>query len=129
MIIAIPRLEESVAPCFEYGATITFFTVKGKQIIEQIDVPLKSRDPFDRVRLMKAKQVDTVICGGVQSVYEDLLEANDMQVISWVSGKVEELVALFLEGQLSSGTARLGDVRSMDDEGADTGNHTQPPLS
>ena len=108
MRIAIPRFGETVAPCFEYSATMAIFTVDGGQIIEQVDVPLESRVPYDRVRLMKVKQVNTVICGGVQAFYEDLLKANDIQVISWVSGKVEDLLSLFLEGRLTSGTARLG---------------------
>jgi len=117
MKIAIPRFGESVAPCFEYGSTMAFFTVEEGRIIDQVDVPLQSRLPFDRVRLMKEKEVDTVICGGVQALYEDLLKASDIQVVSWVSGKVEDLLHLFLKGRLTSGTARLGDTPS-DDESA-----------
>jgi len=129
VIIAIPRLGESVAPCFEYGATMAFFTVEGNRVVDQIDVPLRSRDPFDRVRLMKAKQVNTVICGGVQAFYEDLLKANNIQVISWVSGRVEDLVGLFLQGRLTSGTARRPDVLRIDDDATDFGKHPRPSVS
>ena len=115
-MIAIPRLGESVAPCFEYGCTMAFFKVEDGRITTQLDVPLQSREPFDRVRLMKEKQVDMVICGGVQTLYEDLLTASNIQVISWVSGKVEDMLRLFLEGRLTSGKARLGDTPSADDE-------------
>lgn len=108
MRIAIPRFGEMVAPCFEYSATMGIFTVNGDQVIEQIDIQLETRVPYDRVRLMKVEQVDVVICGGVQEFYEDLLKANDIRVISWVSGKIEDLIGLFLEGKLASGTARLG---------------------
>jgi len=108
MRIALPRFGEMVAPCFEYSATMAIFTVNGNQIIDQIDIQIESRVPYDRVRLMKVQNVDTVICGGVQEFYEDLLKANDIRVISWVSGKIEDLLNLFLEGRLTSGTARLG---------------------
>ena len=107
MRIAIPRFGESVAPCFEYSATMAIFTVEDGRVVDQSDVPLQSSVPFDRVRLMKADDVDTVICGGVQALYEDLLRDNDIQVISWVSGKVEDLLARFIGGRLTPGDTRL----------------------
>jgi len=105
MRIAIPRFGESVAPCFEYSATMAIFDVEEGRLVCQADFPLQSRVPYDRVRLMKAEKIDTVICGGLQSFYEDLLKAHDIQVISWVSGNVEDLLKRFLEGRLAPGTA------------------------
>jgi predicted Fe-Mo cluster-binding NifX family protein len=92
---------ESVAPCFEYCATMAIFTIGAQgRVTEQFDFPLRSREPFDRVRLLRDQEVDTIICGGVQSVFEDLLRANGIQVISWVSGSIDDLLGLFLRGQL-----------------------------
>jgi predicted Fe-Mo cluster-binding NifX family protein len=82
---------------------MAIFTLEGAQVVEQTDVPLQSRDPFDRVRLLRDQQVDTIICGGVQGIYEDALRASGMHVISWVSGAVDDLLALFVAGRLTSG--------------------------
>jgi predicted Fe-Mo cluster-binding NifX family protein len=95
---------ETVAPCFEYCATMAIFSVADSGAVEQVDFPLQSREPFDRVRLLRDQKVDTVICGGMQSFYEDLLKASGIEVVSWVSGVVEELLALHLRGELESGT-------------------------
>lgn len=103
MKVAIPRMGERVAPCLEHCATMAIFTLEGTRVVEQVDVRLQSRDPFDRVRLLRDQQVDTIICGGVQGIYEDALRASGMRVISWVSGVVEDLLALFVAGQLSPG--------------------------
>jgi len=94
---------EAVAPCFEYCATMAIFTIEDARVVDQIDFPLQSRLPFDRVRLLRDQKVETVICGGVQDFYEDLLRANGIQVISWVSGNVEDLLRLFVRGQLVPG--------------------------
>jgi predicted Fe-Mo cluster-binding NifX family protein len=94
---------ESVAPCFEYCTTMAIFSVAGSGAVDQVDFPLSSREPFDRVRLLRDQAVDTVICGGMQEVYEDLLKASGFQVISWVSGEVEDLLRTFLRGELRSG--------------------------
>jgi predicted Fe-Mo cluster-binding NifX family protein len=98
--VAIPRLGESVAPCFGHCSIMAVFTVESGRVIDQIDFRLQSREPFDRVRLLRDQQVDTIICGGVQDVYEASLRANGIQVISWVSGSVDDLLALFVRGQL-----------------------------
>ena len=103
MKVAIPRMGESVAPCFEYCTTMAVFTVAGARVVDQVDFPLASREPFDRVRLLRDQRVDTVICGGMQELYEDLLKASGFQVISWVSGYVEELLGTFLRGDLRCG--------------------------
>jgi predicted Fe-Mo cluster-binding NifX family protein len=80
------------------------FTVDAGRVVDQVDFRLRSREPFDRVRLLRDQQVDTIICGGVQDVYEAALCANGIQVISWVSGDVNDLLALFVRGQLVPGT-------------------------
>ena len=104
MRVAIARTGETVAPCLEYSATMAIFTIEEGAITDQLDFPLRSRDPFDRVRLLRDQEVDTVICGGVMEKYEDLLKASRIQVISWVSGPVEQLLNLFLRGQLVPGS-------------------------
>ena len=110
MKVAIPRFGESVAPCFEYSATVAIFTIGDRCVIDQIDFPLRSRDPFDRVRLLRDQEVDTIICGGVQDIHEASLCAGGIQVISWVSGSVNDLLDLFIRGQLVPGNRRRDQV-------------------
>jgi predicted Fe-Mo cluster-binding NifX family protein len=107
--VAIPRMGETVAPCFEYCATMAIFDIADTGAVAQVDFPLQSREPFDRIRLLKDQGVDTVICGGMQAFYEDLLKAGGFEVISWVSGSVDDLLALFIRGELERGAELSGD--------------------
>jgi predicted Fe-Mo cluster-binding NifX family protein len=100
--VAIPRMGEHVAPCFEYCATMAIFTIDKGEVVEEFDFPLRSRDPFDRVRLLREECVHTIICGGVEATYEGALHASGLEVISWVSGTVEDLLEAYLQGQLSA---------------------------
>ena len=109
MKVAIPRMGETVAPCFEYCATMAIFNVAKSGAVEQVDYPLQSREPFDRIRLLKDQKVDAVISGGMQAFYEDLLKAGGIEVISWVSGFIDDLLALYLRGELEPGTELPGD--------------------
>lgn len=103
MKVAIPRMGETVAPCFEYSATIAVFSVQDGHVVDQVDFPIRSREPFDRVRLLRDQAVDTIICGGVQDVFEDLLRASGIELISWVTGDVDALLSRYLQGRLEPG--------------------------
>jgi predicted Fe-Mo cluster-binding NifX family protein len=109
MRVAIPRFGEEVAPCFEYSATIAIFIVSRGKVLEQRDYALQSQEALDRVRLLRDQGVDTLICGGVQELFEDLVRAHGIRVISWVSGNVDDLLEQFLAGRLVPGSGRLGE--------------------
>ena len=112
--VAIPRMGEFVAPCFEYSATMAIFTIEEGRIVEQMDFPFRSRDPFDRVRLLRDQKVDVIICGGMTERYQDLVKTSGIEVISWVSGPVDDLVSLFIRGKLVPGraAANAGEMNS-----------------
>ncbi|MCP4600481.1 MAG: hypothetical protein GY847_08105 [Proteobacteria bacterium] len=107
MKVAIPHFREEIAPCFEYSTSITIFTVEKRLIVDQISFALESWRLFDRVRLLKDQEVDVLICGGIQDRFEDLVQANGIRTISWVSGNVENLIERFLKDRLTPGTGRL----------------------
>jgi predicted Fe-Mo cluster-binding NifX family protein len=94
---------EDVAPCLEYSATIAIFTIEDGQVVDQLDFPFRSPEPVDRIRLLRDQHVDVVICGGVQEAFEDLVRASGIELISWVSGNVEDLLASYLSGRLVPG--------------------------
>ncbi len=100
MKVAIPHMGKTVAPCLEYCATMALFTIQDGSVTDRVDFRLSSREPLDRVRLLRDQKIETIICGGVQDVLEDMLRASGIKVISWVSGPVDDLLELFLRGQL-----------------------------
>jgi predicted Fe-Mo cluster-binding NifX family protein len=104
--VAIPHYRDEIAPCFEATAAITIFTIRQNTIVDRICFALQSREALDRVRLLRDQEVTTLICGGLQSAFEDLLRASGIRVFSWVSGGMDDLLDLFLEGQLVPGAER-----------------------
>jgi predicted Fe-Mo cluster-binding NifX family protein len=108
MRVAIPHHAGEVAPCFEYSAHITIFSIRKNRVVGQMDFTLRSKEALDRVRLLRDQRVTALICGGLQDAFEDLLLATGIRVISWVSGEVSEVLRLFLQNKLVPGSARLG---------------------
>ena len=108
MKVAIPRFGETVAPCFEYSATIAIFTLMGPEVAHERDFCLQSRDALDRLRLLRDQGVDLLICAGVQEFLQDALEEIGIRVVSWVNGTVDELLKDFIAGELAPGPGRSG---------------------
>jgi len=106
MKVAIPHHDGEVTPCFEYTAGITIYSIRKNRVIARTDFTLQSDRELDRVRLLRDQEVSVLICSGIQAAHERLLLASDIQVISWVSGKVQEVLRLFLQKSLTSGTTR-----------------------
>jgi hypothetical protein len=104
----MPRLGERVAPCFGYAATITIFTVGRGKVVDEVDISLQSDDILDRDRQLRDQQVGTLSTADWGGCLEDLLWANDVHVISWVSGRVDTLPERFLRGELIAGASCLG---------------------
>ena len=100
MKIAIPRSGELVSPAFEHSGSLSVFTVEEGRIIAQIDFALQSPEVLDRIRLLGDQEVDTLICGGIQRVVEEILRARGIRTISWVSGPVVDILELFMRGLL-----------------------------
>jgi len=87
---------------------MSIYTICDGRVADQMDFPLCSQDPFDRVRLLRDQQVETIICGGIQDLLEDIFLASGITVISWVSGSADDLLDLFIRGQLVSRRERPG---------------------
>jgi predicted Fe-Mo cluster-binding NifX family protein len=96
---------------------MAIYSVEEGRVVDQIDFPIRSREPLDRVRLLRDQQVDTIICGGVQDVFEDLLRASGVSLVSWVTGNIDDLLADYLHGRLKPGCHQRG--RRQPDRGPD----------
>jgi predicted Fe-Mo cluster-binding NifX family protein len=104
MRVAIPHHGGEVAPCFEYSANISIFSIRKNSVITQMDFTLQSKEALDRVRLLRDQGVTVLICGGIQDAFEGMLLAAGIQVISWVTGEARDLLDLFLQSKLVSGS-------------------------
>ena len=92
MKIAIPRMGETVAPCFEYCATMAIFNIADSGVVEQVDFPLKSREPLDRVRLLR----DQNLYPYLGAIYETGPEQLDLRTgADWDVTQAWKITALF----------------------------------
>ena len=102
MKVAIPIFNNRVSPRFEYAPALLLASVEHNRVVEKNELSLAEHDFFRRCALIKELGVDTLVCGGINGFTARLLAGRNVQVVSPVSGDVEDVLQHFLQGKLDS---------------------------
>ncbi|MBF0202857.1 MAG: NifB/NifX family molybdenum-iron cluster-binding protein [Desulfamplus sp.] len=103
MKIAIPIFNERVSPRFDNAQDFIVLTVEKRIEIERQELPVKKWTLIKKIMTLIEREVDTVICGGIDRSSMQQLSSYGINVYSWVTGNVEDALSCFLKGELDSG--------------------------
>jgi predicted Fe-Mo cluster-binding NifX family protein len=101
MNVAIPKLNEQIAPCFEAAREFEIAKIDGKRKIKSKTVACLDDEGFKRVRLLYLHDVEIVICNGIKGFYRDQLMSLGVGVILSVNDTVENAFERFLKNEFS----------------------------
>jgi predicted Fe-Mo cluster-binding NifX family protein len=104
MKIAIPLFEKRISPHFDYAPALLLVLVDRGEIVHSHELALEQNNTTERISYLKTFGVDTLICGGISSEMQQLIAAQNITVIPWVTGEAQEALQLFLRGRLDPGT-------------------------
>ena len=96
MKISMPVYHGEVAPCFEAAEQFNVYEIRPNNIELRKKLECRQESPLVRVRILKAENIELLICGGISNFYRDILESDGLIVISEVAGKTEEVLEDFL---------------------------------
>jgi predicted Fe-Mo cluster-binding NifX family protein len=103
MRVAIPVFGARVSPRFDFAPSLLLFTLEDGKVIEREELSLIPWNPWERVEKLRALQVQTLICGGIDGNSEKMLLQQRIQVIPWIAGEAEKALETFLKGKLQPG--------------------------
>nr|MBN2277375.1 hypothetical protein [candidate division Zixibacteria bacterium] len=98
--VAIPILNNRVAPCFEAASNFLIVNTENRELISQKTVKCGDEEGFRRVRLLKVHDIDVLICNGIKGFYRDLLPTMGVTVIPDISGLTSHILRQYLSGQI-----------------------------
>lgn len=98
--IAIPQLNDSVAPRFEAARRFRIAIAERGRIRNSTTLECGGSEGYERVRMLQIHRVDVLICNGINGAYRDMLTGSGMTVASNVSGLIAHALQRFLEGKL-----------------------------
>jgi len=102
--ILIPLYRDEVAPRFDLAgeALIVSMSEDGAEEGRQsLVLPHASAD--DLCDLVLSRDIDTVICGGIEEEYYHYLRWKRVEVLDAVAGTAQDALARFLVGKLKAG--------------------------
>lgn len=100
--IAIPLFNSRVSPRFDFAAKLLVVTIADGEITDRQEFSLANLNPIKRTSLLHELRVQLMLCGGISCFAERFIKAYGIEVIPLVQGEVEEVLTLFVNGNLSS---------------------------
>ena len=101
MIIAISEDKDEVSMHFGRCEKYILFNIKNKKIINKTKVPNSGHEPFFLPKFLEEKGVDVLVTSGIGPRAINLFNELNINVISNVEGRVEDIIKEYLEGKIN----------------------------
>ncbi len=100
MRIAIPIWGDKVSPVLDTASRLLIVEIEGQTETSRFEAYPGKRDLWKRCVFIQDMGVDVLICGAVSLPFVNILEACDISVIPDISGRPEEVLKAYIEGNL-----------------------------
>ncbi len=101
MRIAIPHWQGRVSPVFDMAGSVLLIDIENGQERQREEHKLTRTDPLARAAEFLKLEAKVLICGGISAPLEAALASSGVEVIGFVCGPVEEVLAGYLNGKLA----------------------------
>lgn len=99
MKLAIPVWQSRVSPVFDSAERLLILEVEHGRELSRVEHPITGLPATKRARRLSELGVDVLLCGAISRPVSQMMAACGIQVIPWVSGDVDDLLAWYLDGK------------------------------
>lgn len=100
MRAAFTNWNQRIAPVFDVARCLHVVEIDNGKIIKEFQEELRHDIPLFTVQQIKQLDVEILICGAISRPLQEMLVAQDIQVIGFISGELGEVTAAWLSGKL-----------------------------
>jgi predicted Fe-Mo cluster-binding NifX family protein len=101
MKIAIPVYNDSVSNVFDFAHRLLLMDIENVKVFNRSEVALESQSLPQRAGNLKNLGVDVLICGAISQALVNMVTASGIQVLPYVTGRVNDVLEAYLTGQLA----------------------------
>jgi len=94
--------ESRIAPVFDVVRRIHLVEVEAGKIIRESEETIEGVLPVQKVIGLRELGVDTLICGSISRFFHEMVTASGIQVVSFITGELCEVVQAWLSGTLGA---------------------------
>ena len=102
MKLAIPVSKGRVSTAFDFARDALLLDYEDGREVSRTELVLKEEIPVNRARRLESLGVRVLICGAISRSLAEHLTSVGIDVIPFVSGTVEEVLAAYLAGEVES---------------------------
>ncbi len=102
MKLAIPVSDGRVSTAFDFARHLLLLECEDGREIHRAGLALEGEIPLNRARRLESLGVRVLICGAISRSLAEHLASAAIDVIPFVSGSVEQVLAAYLGGELES---------------------------
>jgi len=99
--IAIPVYNGTVSSVFDFANRLLLLDVRNGVEVSRSEVRLTSELFPQRARRLSGLGVGVLICGAISRPLMSMLTASGIQVLSYVTGGIDEVLQAYITGRLS----------------------------
>lgn len=100
MKIAIPVWDDYVSSVFDFAHRLLLVDIENGSEISRSEVSLKVESLPERAAKLKGLGVGVLVCGAISRALANMIAASGIQVLPFVTGRVDEVLQAYLTGQL-----------------------------
>ena len=100
--LAIPIWNDQVSTTFDFAGKLLVVEADGEKEVSRREVPLGDEPAAGKARKIREMGVQIVLCGAVSQPLAQAVCQAGIQIIPYVSGPVDDVLAAYLCGQLGS---------------------------
>ena len=102
MKVAIPKWKGRVSPVLDVAGILLLVDVADGQELRREEGSLTASGPLQRAEQVAQFGAEVLICGAISLPLEAALASTGVQIIPFTCGRVEEVLAAFMSGQLTN---------------------------
>ena len=99
-LLAIPNFGERISPRLDYAESLQLITIEKNKIIKRETVKLLVHSNLEKLNIITRLNPSILICDGISDLSKERLNENNIKVISWVHGEIDEILQRYLSGKL-----------------------------
>ena len=101
MKVAIPAWAGLVSTVFDFAHFLVLVELDSGEEVSRSEFPLDENPSVLRAGILSRLGVDVLICGAISRPLATAVEGYGIEIISFVSGIVDEVLDAYLTGQLA----------------------------
>jgi predicted Fe-Mo cluster-binding NifX family protein len=101
MKIAVPIWNDSVSNVFDFAGRLLLVELANGKEVSRSEVPLRVQSLPERAGGLKRLGVNVLLCGAISRALANMVTASGIEVLPYVTGRVNEVLQAYFTGQLT----------------------------